>query len=303
MSAGHSNATAGRKQYLITLQKRRSIVAVIAGILILSLTFMAIIQGVQDSGDDHEGLFRYFTVLSNIFSAVGAAFMIPYAVEGIRRKRFALPRWIVMFQYCGASGVLITLTSTLIFILPLRGAAAVTGMNFWLHLVTPVLTVILFECVETGAFFRLRDMLLALIPYWTYMLVYFLMVIVVGEENGGWADIYYTAAFWPAWVSAIMLFALGLGEAALLRYIHNRRARESRGRMTGLWKDDLDTVELKIEAFGLGRYMADHSDETSAAIPLDIFRMMSERYHVPVYDLTKAYLKGVCDIMAEKENG
>ena len=53
--------------------------------------------------------------------------------------------------------------------------------------------------------------------------------------------------------------------------------------------------------FGLGRYMADHSDENSVAIPLDIFRLMSERYGVSVYDLAKSYLKGVCDMMTEKE--
>ncbi len=82
---------------------------------------MAIIQGVQSRAAGRESLFHYFTVLSNIFSAVGAAFMIPYAVEGIRRKRFVLPRWVVLFQYCGALGVFITLTSAVMFILPVSG--------------------------------------------------------------------------------------------------------------------------------------------------------------------------------------
>ena len=115
------NAIFGKKKYLITLQQRRSVIAMIAGVLILSLTFMAIIQGVQSRATGRESLFHYFTVLSNIFSAVGAAFMIPYAVEGIRRKRFVLPRWVVLFQYCGALGVFITLTSAVMFILPVSG--------------------------------------------------------------------------------------------------------------------------------------------------------------------------------------
>ena len=296
------NAIFGKKKYLITLQQRRSVIAMIAGVLILSLTFMAIIQGVQSRATGRESLFHYFTVLSNIFSAVGAAFMIPYAVEGIRRKRFVLPRWVVLFQYCGALGVFITFTSAVLFILPVSGIKAVTGMNFWLHLVTPILTVLLFGCVETGVLFSRKEMFIALIPYFSYMAVYFVMVILVGKENGGWDDIYHTASFWPAWISAVMMIALGLGEAALLRFVHNRRARQSQARLTALWTDDMEPVELMIEAFGLGRYMAGHSDESSTPIPLDILKMMSERYGVPVYDLAKAYLKGVCDMTDEKEN-
>ena len=211
-----------------------------------------------------------------------------------------------MFQYIGTLGVTITLTCTLLLILPVQGREAVTGMNFWLHLITPVLTVVLFQCVETGVSFRRREMLRALIPYWGYMLVYFLMV-VVGEENGGWEDIYYTRAFWPAWVSAILMFLLGLGEAALLRWVHDRRAKAARTRLTRAWREDLSPTELKIEAFGLGRYMAAHSDLSGVALPMDILGLMSERCGVPVYDLTRAYVKGACDELAarspRKEDG
>jgi hypothetical protein len=236
-----------------------------------------------------------------MFSAVGAAFMIPYAVEGIRRKRFMLPRWVVLFQFCGALGVAITMTTTLLLILPVSGAAAVTGMNFWLHLITPTLTIVLFECVEAGIFFTRREMFIALIPYWVYMLTYFLMVIIIGEDRGGWKDIYYTQAFWPAWISAIGMFALGLGEAALLRYIHNLRGRRSIAGLTRMWTEDLDPVTLKIEVFGLGRYMGEHCDANDVTVPIDIFEMMAGRYGVEEYELAKAYVKGVCDSMAEKQ--
>ena len=118
------NAIFGKKKYLITLQQRRSVIAMIAGVFILSLTFMAIIQGVQSRAAGRESLFHYFTVLSNIFSAVGAAFMIPYAVEGIRRKRFVLPRWVVLFQY-SFSGVFAGHT-VLLFLVPVICAYTVT---------------------------------------------------------------------------------------------------------------------------------------------------------------------------------
>ena len=290
----------GRKRYLITLYHLRSVIALAAGILVLCLTFIAIVQGLRSWGNETEDIFHYFTVLSNMFSAVGAAFMIPYAVEGIRRKRFVLPKWIVMFQYGGAVGVAITMTTTLLFILPVQGRSAITGMNFWLHLITPLLTISLFECVETGILFTRKEMLSGLIPYWCYMLVYFIMVIVIGEKNGGWKDIYYTQAFWPVWVSFIMMLALGFFEAAMLRWIHDRRAKQSRKRLTRLWNDEMDPVALKIEAFGLGRYMGAHCDANSVIVPLDIFYMMAKRYDVPEYELAKAFIKGVCDELGEK---
>ena len=126
------------------------------------LAVMVIIQwvilatGIPDSSFMSGGLrtLRYFTVLSNLFSATGAAFMLPYAVEGIHHKRFVLPRWILLFQYCGAVGLSITMTASLLIILPTTGKNAVTGMNFWMHIVIPLLAVVLFELVETSVIFK-----------------------------------------------------------------------------------------------------------------------------------------------------
>ena len=279
--------------YFISLHESRSVIALLCGILVFCLTFLAVFQGITKDTDGT--IFHYFTVLSNLFSATGAAFMIPDAVEGIRQKRFMLPRWIVMFQFTGALGVAITFLTTLVLILPVEGANAVTGMNFWLHLVTPLLTITLFQCVETGVSLTKRDMLMCLVPYWAYMFLYFIMVVVIGEERGGWADIYYTQAFWPAWVSAILMFALGLAVALLLRRIQNYRSKQARSRITRLWAENIDPVELKIEAFGLGRFMGSHGDRYEMHIPVDIFEMMSEKYDISVYELSKAYIKGMAD--------
>lgn len=275
----------------------------IAGILVLSVTFAAIILGLKSWGDEYESIFHYYTVLSNMLSVVGAAFMIPYAAEGIRQKRFTLPRWIVIFQYCGAVGVMITMMTALLIILPLQGRAAATGMNFWLHLVTPVLTVSLFQCVESGIFFSWKDLILSMIPYWTYMLVYFIMVIVIGKENGGWEDIYYTQYLWPVWVSAILMLVLGVCVALLLHIIHNLITRQSLKYVSRMWRTDMEPLELKIEAFGLGRYMGAHCDESGVTVPLDIFCMMSERYGISEYELARAYMKGVCDMIGKKGGG
>ena len=289
----------GKKQYLISLNHSRSVIALVVSALVMNLTFMAFVMGLQTFGEEMESIFHYFTVLSNLFSATGAAFMLPYAVEGIHHKRFVLPRWILLFQYCGAVGLSITMTASLLIILPTTGKNAVTGMNFWMHIVIPLLAVVLFELVETSVIFTWRETAIALIPFWTYMTIYYIMVVIVGKENGGWEDIYRTTYYWPAWISALLMLAVGMGQAVLLRWIHNRRARQSIARMTRLWQADMDPVELKVEAFGLGRYMASQANEVFVTLPIDIFAIISKRFGIPMYDLARAYIRGVCDSYSE----
>ena len=294
-----SREPVSQRQHIIALYHTRSVVALAAGVGVFCAALAAIFWGIRQYADG-ESLFHYFTVNANLLAAVGAAFMIPYAVEGVRMKRFVLPRWVVLFQYCGAVCVAITLVSSLCFILPVQGADGVMGMNFWLHLVSPVLTVVLFQCVESGVSFTRRDSLVVLIPYWIYMALYFVMVILVGEENGGWQDIYSVKAYLPVWVTVPMMLLLGYLVALALRKIQNRRVRAARARITRRWESDLSGVELRIEAFGLGRYMGLHCADSQLSIPVDIFELMAERYGVSLQDLTRAFVKGGLDGMEEQ---
>lgn len=221
--------------------------------------------------------------------------MIPFAVEGIRKKRFILPRWVVLFQFAGAVCVTITMVTALALILPLQGAEqAFKVYNFWLHVVTPIATVILFQCVESGVALTKREMLLALLPFLSYMLLYFVMVVLVHR----WEDIYSVTIYLPAWASFLVMLALGLAVASALRLVQNRRARQTRARLSRMWSEDYDPVELKIEAFGLGRFMGQHCDG-ELVVPLDIFEMMAEHYGVTLEDLTRAYIRGAADSLQE----
>ena len=282
-----------RKQYLISLGKKRSVVALVAGIVVFSCTMTSVFWAI----DAHSaGMLQYFTLLSNLLSAVGAAFMIPFAAEGLRKKRFVLPRWIVLFQFAGAVCVTITMVTALGLILPIQGASrAFREYNFFLHVVTPLATVVLFQCVESGVSLGKRDMLLAMTPYFAYMLVYLVMVALLGS----WEDIYGVTVYLPAWASFLVMLALGLAVAAALRLLQNRRARQSRARLSRLWEEDLSPVELKIEAFGLGRYMGQQCSG-ELAVPLDIFEMMAERYGVRAEELTRAFVRGASDSLRER---
>ena len=289
--------SSSKKEYLISLYHTRSIIALAAGVLVVCLAMTAVASKIMVYAYAEENRLHYFTIQSNILAAAGAAFLIPYAIEGIRKKRFTLPRWLVVFHYTCASCAAITFVAALVIILPVRGLTAVTGTDFWLHLIVPVCNVILFQSLETGISLKRRDTLIALIPYWLYIIVYFIEVYVIGKENGGWSDFYMTQNFFPMWISLILMLVLGFAVASCLRMVQNRRAAQSRNRITRLWPEDMEPQEVLIEAFGLGRYMGAHCDASDLVVPVDIFTMLEERYGVGLDALTKAYIKGSLDAM------
>ena len=296
MEAGDSKH---RNKYLITLEKRHSIIALTAGILVLSCALFGIILWLELYDQTGEKPMHYFTFLSNLFTAIGAAFMIPYATEGITKKHLVIPRYVTMFQFAGAICISITFFVTIAFLLPINGTSAVTGMYFWLHIFVPVCTVILFLSVETGIPLNRRDMLISLIPFGIYMLVYFFMVYIVGEENGGWSDIYMTGSLWPAWVSFLLIVAIALAVSTVLRVLQNRSAVKTWRNITHLWREDLAPAEVLVEAFGLGRYTGAKVPGAELPIPLDILFMLSERYKISLDKLVKAYVKGALDARKE----
>ncbi len=289
-----------KKQYLISLYKTRSTVALAAGILVFCLTSACVIYELQHQENWGEHIFHFFTFLSNLLAAVAAILMVPYAAEGIRKKRFVLPNWIVLLQYSGAVCVAITMISTFAIVLPFQGMTAFKGTNFWLHVVSPLCTIALFGCVETGVALPKRSVAAAQIPYWIYMAVYYYNVVILGKERGGWKDIYQIASVWPVWVSVILMLAIGMITAVVLRLIHNRLCEKSIQRITRIWRDDMEDTELLIEAFGLGRYMGKHCDASDLTVPLDIFGAMRDRYGISVEALTKAFIRGALDSIEGK---
>lgn len=285
-----------RKEYIININTVRSRRALISAIIVSVCTFVAVVNNALDPTYT-ESSFHYFTTISNLISAAGAMFMIPYAVEGIRRKRFTMPRWISLFQYAGAVSVFITMFCALTIISYTLGPVfAFTEDNFWLHLVNPVSAIILFLLVETDQKLTKRDTVLSLIPYWIYVIIYIIMVVYIGEERGGWEDIYNATSTVPLWIVFNLLILIGFAASIILRKLHNLIVDRSLKDLTSRW-EGYSSVELRIEAYGLGRKLSRRLDKNEIVVPLDIFRMMAQKCDVSIEDLTRAYIKGVEDGM------
>lgn len=280
------------KEYIINLNIVRSRRALVAAITVSFFTFVSVIRAVLSS-EYEESPFHYFTILSNILSSCGAMFMLPYAVEGLRRKRFTMPRWISLFQYAGAVSIFITMFCAVTIIsITLGPEFAFRGNNLWLHLIVPILAIVLFLAVETNYKLTKKDTLISLIPFWSYGIIYTVMVVIVGEDRGGWSDIYETTSRLPFWIVFIILFVIGYAAAIFLRKIHNLTIDRNMRNFISRW-DGLSPVELRVEVFGLGRYMSKHLDKSEIVIPMDIFELMSKNCGVSMEDLTAAYIKGV----------
>ena len=278
-------------------------IALCCAILTLALAFYGIIEGVnrtivrlQENGFTS---FIYYTMISNTLAALSAAFVFPYAVEGIRKKRFTLPGWVAVTHFAASTCVAITMIFVFAFISWASPDDAFGGPNTVLHVFCPLLILISFFQIESGRLFTWKDRLLGTVPFCIYLIVYVIEVAVIGEQNGGWRDIYRVMEFLPTALAipAALLLALTVSTAVALvsNHITKRRMKQ----MFLLWDEDLDPIEVRIEAFGLGRMIGGLGDESGIDIPYDILRHLADRYHLETEELMKPFAKGL--IVGQKD--
>jgi hypothetical protein len=177
-----------------------------------------------DEDFDNMGIrtFCMFTVNSNILAALSSFAIIPYAIDGIRKKEYSLPDWVVVFMMTGTTAVALTFLVSLFILSPVKGFVLIfTGSRFFLHGVCPILNIIAFCVFITSHKVTVKQTLFSLIPVAIYAIVYFVMVVVITEENGGWSDFYGFATRVPFWIPALLILPLTFGIATLIRLWHN----------------------------------------------------------------------------------
>ena len=214
-----------RRQCLLAMVSAIVVVICVAIGVTMNLTTLA------DENFDHMGLrtFCMFTVNSNLLAAASMGMVIPYTLDGLRTHNYHLPRWIVVLVYSGVTAVALTFLISLFILAPFKGFVLIfTGSRFFLHGVCPILAVIAFGFFMSEKKLTFKDSLLALIPVLIYAILYFVMVVVIGEENGGWNDFYgfATRISWkiPAAVIMPLTFLIATG----IRILHNRAYNKRR---------------------------------------------------------------------------
>ena len=229
---------AGDGHYLVNLQRWRSMTALPACLVTLVAVAVSIAGGIAEFVQDGlpaANLFQYLTSNAGLLAGLGAAFIFPYAVEGIRRKRFTYPKWVALLHYSGTACATLIMLFSVTFIAVTDPQMAFGGNNLQLHIICPLLILLCFFLVESGRRYTLRDAFICQIPFWIYAAVYLVQVLIRGKERGGWADLYHLTEYLPWYVSMILLLLLSMGVTLGLRRLYNLLA-DARGRkLTAGW--------------------------------------------------------------------
>ena len=288
-----------KNDYVTRLMKRRSIVAICAGVFTVIISFYGIIAGVNKMnvvlGKNGFFSFIYFTMISNTLAMLSAAFTIPFAVEGIRKKRFTLPKWIALMHYSATISVTVMLLCVLSFISWVSPDDAFGGANIVTHIFCPVLILISFFQIENEYTYTIKNQSLGLVPLCLYIIAYFVEVILIGEANGGWPDIYHIKDFLPYYLAIPVLFIFGIGISLAIRILSNRLTDIRRARMFSLWKEDADSSEVCMEAYNLGVMIGLKGEKNNIQIPYDVLEYLAKKYGLNVDELTKPFMKGIMD--------
>ena len=182
--------------------KKKSIISLILNVIIIISTVYAISlfftttpdQGnMQVSGME---FLRFFTNLSNIFVSVAALVMIVFNIRNMRTGSYVFPKRAMLLKFTATVSVSVTFITVVVFLGPMFMAMGQSywvmfaGNCFFLHFTTPVIAIISILFFEKYEAFEKKYAFLGLLPTVLYSIVYVVMVVFIGKDNGGWPDFY-----------------------------------------------------------------------------------------------------------------
>lgn len=125
-----------------------------------------------------QGLFRYFTVQSNLFCALCAIVVLLAWTTG------ALPKWVILLKYIGTVAVSVTLITVFAFLAPVSGEwkKLLSGPDLFWHLFCPLVAIVSL-CVFERTDFGFPWVFLGLVPTALYGVFYLYRVVVLPEDR------------------------------------------------------------------------------------------------------------------------
>ena len=249
-----------------------------------------------DENFDHMGLrtFCMFTVDSNILAGLSMLLCLPYTIDGLRTGYYHLPDWVVVLMHISVTAVSLTFLVSLFILSPVKGFALIfSGSRFFLHGVCPVLCIVTFCCFINSHLIRFSESLLALVPVLIYAAVYLVMVIVIGEEHGGWNDFYGFATRVPIWVSFAVILPLTAAIIFLLRLGHNKCCLRRRSKDAELYQAAYSGADLRQVVENMASSHRRELKTNSIVIPAQTIGYMIQNsgYDLDVAEGCRLYLE------------
>jgi hypothetical protein len=94
---------------------------------------------------------------------------------------------------------------------------------------------------------------------------------------------------------------VAFGAATLVRLVYNKLTAIRRANLYAALSDDADPVEIRIEGYGLGRYVGVHEEEDSISLQVDVLRPLAEKYNISLDDMMRVYTRGVIDGLKDRD--
>lgn len=187
--------------------KKRLIIRLIIDAFISLNVVICILYGLIKITDDPINptgvvLFRYFTILSNLYLAIIFGIDIIYVIKKLKNDEYEIPNLIYLLRINSVSTVLITLFTVfffLSFIIPL--GYLLKGSNLFLHLINPLVSFIGILLLDLKNY-SFKYYLFTYIPFVAYGILYLIMVVALkswpdfyGFNSHNFKDLWYVSTF------------------------------------------------------------------------------------------------------------
>ena len=218
-----------------SVSKKKAVLSLILNSLTASITAFIVVllffidDPILDNGWES---FLFFTTDANILTAVASVIVAVFDVRILRGKATAIPKFAELLKYIGVVSLMLTFATVALFLIPVYGVSyELGGTNFHMHLAAPMMSLFSFLLCEKRFKISLKESLLGLLPTAVYATVYYVMVVAIGAENGGWID-FYTFNQGGRWFSvlvAVMLATFGICTLVRLPAVPKKRMLKVNG--------------------------------------------------------------------------
>ena len=206
------------------INKMRCIAGLAMCSAVIILTAVALVFNITDFYNESTpeagiGTLRMYTTLSNILATLAASICIPFQIDGLRKNKYKLPRWVVEVMFVGTVGVFLTFLVAVSFISITNGFyyAMFFHSNIFMHTLNPIFITLLFTVAVSDWKIKFNRAFFTIIPTFIYAFIYFIMVCVVKS----WRDHYQIVNVMPWPITFILIMLIAFSISLLLMFLHN----------------------------------------------------------------------------------
>ena len=176
------------------------------------------------------GMFKFFTVDSNIFMGIVALLFSIQEINLLKNKEYDISPFIYYLKFMATAAVSLTFFVVFTYLGPISKGGIISMLqnsNLFFHLIIPILSIITFVFFEKNNHIPFNKTILGLIPVFIYA-IYYIINILVHMENGKVSYIYDWYLFvqngvWTAIIVVPMIFLITYIIGLLLRKFNEEK--------------------------------------------------------------------------------